>query len=109
MSIESEGSRNSATERLLFDFDWNYTSLCFDRAKKSSAKDFAQRTRSALEAEAITPTPDDEMVLHALTKRPFVTAPPQTNSGSFSSDALTHWRRNLLFTLSGKILFAGRK
>ena len=66
--IESPGTRNSATEALLFKFDWNYTNHCFDRAKKTSAKDFAERTRNALEAEAITPTPDDELVLHALTK-----------------------------------------
>lgn len=66
--IESEGTRNPATENLLFKFDWNYTTHCFDRAKKTSAKDFAERTRSALEAEAITPTPDDELVLNALTK-----------------------------------------
>jgi len=41
---------------------------CFDRAKKSSAKDFSERTRGALEAEGITPTHDDELVLQALTK-----------------------------------------
>jgi S-DNA-T family DNA segregation ATPase FtsK/SpoIIIE len=66
--IESTGTRNSATETLLFKFDWNHTNHCFDRAKKTSAKDFTERTRNALEAEAITPTPDDELVLHALTK-----------------------------------------
>ena len=66
--IESTGARNTATENLLFKFDWNYTNHCFDRAKKTSAKEFAERTRNALEAEAITPTPDDDLVLHALTK-----------------------------------------
>lgn len=66
--IESTGTRNSATETLLFKFDWNYANHCFDRAKKTSAKDFAERTRNALEVEAIAPTPDDELVLHALTK-----------------------------------------
>lgn len=66
--IESTGTRNCAAETLLFKFDWNHTNHCFDRAKKTSAKDFAERTRNALEAEAITPTPDDELVLHALTK-----------------------------------------
>ena len=66
--IESTGTRNTATETLLFKFDWNYTNHCFDRAKKTSAKYFAERTRNALDAEAITPTPDDELVLHALTK-----------------------------------------
>jgi S-DNA-T family DNA segregation ATPase FtsK/SpoIIIE len=66
--IESEGTRNPATENLLFNFDWNYTTNCFDRAKKSSSKDFSERARSALEAEGITPTSDDELVLHALTK-----------------------------------------
>jgi DNA segregation ATPase FtsK/SpoIIIE, S-DNA-T family len=66
--IESTGTRNSATETLLFKFDWNHTNHCFVRAKKTSAKDFSERTRNALEAEAITPTPDDELVLHALTK-----------------------------------------
>lgn len=66
--IESEGTRNGSTERLLFTFDWNFTTHCFDKAKKSTAKDFAQRTRNALEAEGITPTPDDELVIQALSK-----------------------------------------
>jgi DNA segregation ATPase FtsK/SpoIIIE, S-DNA-T family len=66
--IESEGTRNSATEYLLFTFDWSYTSRCFVKTKKTSAKDFGERTRSALDAEAITPSADDKVVLHALTK-----------------------------------------
>jgi S-DNA-T family DNA segregation ATPase FtsK/SpoIIIE len=66
--IKSTGTRNSATEALLFKFDWNYTTHCFERSKKTSAKDFSERTRGALEAEAITPTSDDELVLQALTK-----------------------------------------
>jgi S-DNA-T family DNA segregation ATPase FtsK/SpoIIIE len=66
--IESDGARNSATENLLFRFDWNYTTYCFDKATKSSSKDFAERTRNALEAEGLTPTPDDELVIHALRK-----------------------------------------
>ncbi len=66
--IESEGARNSATERLLFAFDWNHTTYCFDKTKKSTSKDFAERTRSALEAEGLTPTPDDEVVIQALGK-----------------------------------------
>jgi S-DNA-T family DNA segregation ATPase FtsK/SpoIIIE len=66
--IESTGTRNSATEALLFKFDWHYTTHCFERSKKTSAKDFSERTRGALEAEAITPTSDDELVLQALTK-----------------------------------------
>lgn len=66
--IESQGARNAATERLLFTFDWNYTTHCFDKGKKSTSKDFAERTRNALEAEGVTPTPDDEVVIQALTK-----------------------------------------
>lgn len=66
--IESEGARNSATEKLLFTFDWNYTTHCFDKAKKSTSKDFAERTRNALEAEGVTPSPDDELVIQALSK-----------------------------------------
>jgi len=66
--INSDGVRNPATENLLFNFDWNYTTHCFDRAKKSSAKDFSERTRDALEAEGLTPTSDDELVIQALTK-----------------------------------------
>jgi S-DNA-T family DNA segregation ATPase FtsK/SpoIIIE len=66
--IESEGARNSATEKLLFNFDWNYTTHCFDKAKKSTSKDFSERTRNALEAEGITATPDDDLVIQALTK-----------------------------------------
>src|SRR5262249_31842121 len=66
--IESEGARNSATENLLFNFDWNYTKHCFDKSKKSSSKNFAERTRDALRAEGLTPTPDDELVIQALSK-----------------------------------------
>jgi S-DNA-T family DNA segregation ATPase FtsK/SpoIIIE len=66
--IESQGARNSSTERLLFTFDWNYTTHCFDKAKKSTSKDFAERTRNALEAEGVTPTADDELVIQALSK-----------------------------------------
>lgn len=65
---ESEGARNAATERLLFDFDWAFTTHCFDRTRKTSGKDFAERTRSALEAEGLTPTADDELVIHALSR-----------------------------------------
>jgi S-DNA-T family DNA segregation ATPase FtsK/SpoIIIE len=66
--IDSEGARNAATERLLFEFDWNQTTYCFDKAKKSTSKDFAERTRSALENEGINPTDDDILVIQALTK-----------------------------------------
>jgi S-DNA-T family DNA segregation ATPase FtsK/SpoIIIE len=66
--IESTGTRNPSTEALLFTFDWGYTTHCFERSKKTSANDFAERTRSALTAEAITPSSDDELVLQALTK-----------------------------------------
>lgn len=66
--IESEGTRNPSTENLLFKFDWNYTTHCFDRARKTTDKNFADRTRGALEAEAIIPSSDDELVLNALTK-----------------------------------------
>lgn len=66
--IESTGTRNLSTEKLLFKFDWTYTTHCFDRSKKTTAKDFSERTSGALAAEAITPTSDDELVLQALTK-----------------------------------------
>ncbi|MHC1763385.1 MAG: hypothetical protein AB9869_03620 [Verrucomicrobiia bacterium] len=66
--VESEGGRNASTENLLFNFDWKYTTHCFDKGKKSSSKDFAERTRNALEAEGLTPNCDDELVLQALTK-----------------------------------------
>lgn len=66
--IDSEGTRNTATEHLLFDFDWNYTTQCFDLTKKSNAKDFSEKTRLALEAEGITPSVDDQLVIEALTK-----------------------------------------
>lgn len=66
--IESDGARNKDTETLLFAFDWCHTTHCFEKAKKSSSKNFAERTRSALEAEGHTPTPDDELVIQALGK-----------------------------------------
>lgn len=64
--IAAGGSRNSATEHLLFNFDWEYSSQCFDLAKKSNARDFAERTRMALEAEGIKPDTDDKLVIDAL-------------------------------------------
>jgi S-DNA-T family DNA segregation ATPase FtsK/SpoIIIE len=66
--IDSDGARNPTTERLLFTFDWNYTTHCFDKAKKSTSKDFAERTRSALENEGVVPSDDDMLVIQALTK-----------------------------------------
>lgn len=66
--IASEASRSPATERLLFDFDWNFTSHCFDLTKKVNAKDFAEKTQLALEAEGIKPTADDKLVIDALAK-----------------------------------------
>ncbi|AMP07638.1 FtsK/SpoIIIE domain-containing protein [Collimonas pratensis] len=66
--IESDGNRNIATENLLFNFDWNYTRHCFDKAKRSSSKDFSDRTLKALEAEAIDLTADDTLVIEALGK-----------------------------------------
>lgn len=66
--IESRGTRNTSTEKLLFEFDWSYTGHCFTKTKKTSSKDFAQRTMSSLTAEAITPSPDDNLVLNALAK-----------------------------------------
>lgn len=66
--IESESNRNSATENLLFNFDWSYTRHCFDKTKKSSSKDFSERTQKALEAEAIDITADDTLVIEALGK-----------------------------------------
>jgi S-DNA-T family DNA segregation ATPase FtsK/SpoIIIE len=66
--IESEGARNTATKRLLFDFDWNYTRHCFDKTNRTSSKDFSERTRSALIAEGIAFTQDDELVIRAISK-----------------------------------------
>lgn len=66
--IESDGMRNEATEKLLFEHDWSYVTHCFDRAKKTPAKDFAERTKNALIAEGIEITPDDQLVIDALTK-----------------------------------------
>lgn len=61
-------ARSPATERLLFDYDWQYTTHCFDRNRKTTAKDFAQQTRDALEAEGVKLTRDDETILQALAK-----------------------------------------
>jgi len=36
------------TEHLLFDFDWSKAQVCFEKVTKSSAKNFAERTRKAL-------------------------------------------------------------
>jgi S-DNA-T family DNA segregation ATPase FtsK/SpoIIIE len=66
--IESEGARNPATERLLLEFDWKDVIHCFERAKKTTSKDFAERTRSALENEGIVPSDDDFLVIQALSK-----------------------------------------
>jgi len=60
--------RNPATERLLLEFDWKDVIHCFERAKKTTSKDFAERTRSALENEGIVPSDDDFLVIQALSK-----------------------------------------
>ncbi len=78
--IESTGTRNLSTEALLFKFDWNYTTLCFDRSKRTTPTDFSEWTRGALAAEAITITSDDELVLQALTK---IARKPGTASDEF--------------------------
>jgi S-DNA-T family DNA segregation ATPase FtsK/SpoIIIE len=66
--IESTGTRNSATEALLFKFDWSYTTNCFDKSKKTTSKSFAEQTCKALEADAIIPTSGDKVVLDVLAK-----------------------------------------
>lgn len=67
--IDSEGSRSDATENLLLKFDWLFTRHCFDKPKRrASSKSFSERTREALAAEGIEPSPDDELVLEALRK-----------------------------------------
>jgi DNA segregation ATPase FtsK/SpoIIIE, S-DNA-T family len=66
--IDSEGARNPATERLLFDFDWRDVSHCFQQARKTTSKDFAERTRNALENEGVVPSDDDVLVIQALSK-----------------------------------------
>ena len=66
--IESEGKRNVATENLLFKFDWSYTRHCFDKTRRSSSKDFSERTRKALDDEGVVPTDDDALVILALGK-----------------------------------------
>ena len=68
--IESEGTRNKATEVLLFNHDWSHVRNCFDKQKKTPRKAFVERTRNALAGEAITPTPEDEVVLKALSQNP---------------------------------------
>ena len=68
--IESEGTRNEATEVLLFDHDWSHVRNCFDKQKKTPRKAFVERTRNALAGEAITPTPEDKVVLNALSQNP---------------------------------------
>ena len=64
--IDAESSNNPATQRLLFDFDWAYVRHCFDEPRKTSSKDFIEKTRTALEIDGVTPTPDDENVFQAL-------------------------------------------
>lgn len=68
--IESEGTRNKATEVLLFDHDWSHVRNCFDKQRKTPRRAFVERTRDALAGEAITPTPEDEVVLRALSQNP---------------------------------------
>ncbi|MDY7577266.1 FtsK/SpoIIIE domain-containing protein [Herbaspirillum sp. RTI4] len=76
--IDSEGKRNAATENLLFEFDWSYTRHCFDKNRRSSSKDFSDRTRKALDDEGVVPTDDDILVIESLKKvtRRSGTAPP---------------------------------
>ena len=64
--IDAEIGNNPATKRLLFDFDWANVRHCFDEQRKTSSKDFIEKTRNALEIDGVTPTPEDENVFQAL-------------------------------------------
>jgi S-DNA-T family DNA segregation ATPase FtsK/SpoIIIE len=68
--IEGEGTRSQITEDLLFKYDWSRVRNCFDKQRKTTSRDFAERTLVALELSGITTTEDDKAVLKALEHNP---------------------------------------
>lgn len=68
--IEAEGTRSQATEDLLFNYDWSIIRNCFEKQRKTTSRNFAERTRKILEFCGITTTEDDNSVLKALELNP---------------------------------------
>jgi len=68
--IESEGTRSKATEAFLFDYDWSIVRNCFEKQRKTTSRNFAERTRKILDLCDVTTTSDDEAVLKALELNP---------------------------------------
>jgi len=67
--IKAKGTRSSATERLLFHFDWEYVRHCFEKTKASQTADFVQKTRDVLHADDVTLTEEEDAVLDELSKQ----------------------------------------
>lgn len=68
--IEAEGTRSKATEDLLFNYDWSVVRNFFEKQRKTTSRNFAERTRKILEFCGITITDDDNSVLKALELNP---------------------------------------
>ncbi|MDD2338380.1 MAG: hypothetical protein PHD01_17630, partial [Geobacteraceae bacterium] len=68
--IEAEGTRSESTESFLFNNDWSVVRNCFEKQRKTTSRNFAERTRKILELCDITTTSDDEAVLKALELNP---------------------------------------
>lgn len=67
--IETKEHRCGATERLLFEFDWDYVQNCFDRARSTASSGFVQQTRQALQGDNVYPTDEEEALLGQMAKR----------------------------------------
>jgi DNA segregation ATPase FtsK/SpoIIIE, S-DNA-T family len=52
--INVDSGTNSPEKELLFENDWEYVQQCFEKQKKRSSRDFAERTRFALLRESET-------------------------------------------------------
>lgn len=68
--IEAEGTRSKATEDFLFNYDWMLVRNCFEKQRKTTSRNFAERTRKVLELCGIAITDDDNSVLKALEVNP---------------------------------------
>lgn len=91
--IEAEGTRSSATEAFLFNHDWSVVRNCFEKQRKTTARNFSERTRKILELCDITTTNDDEAVLKALELNPRKSGGGTDEFRDFFetySDALSH-------------------
>lgn len=67
--IETKEYRCPATEKLLFEFDWELIRHCFDKTKTTEAAEFVEKTRQALKGDNLQSTEEEDALLESMAKQ----------------------------------------